>query len=84
VEKCRVRQIERPWNSTSRKGREKWDLRQPAVLFFLRVQQAEQHFLDAAGADGLELLFDSGLRGCAADFDGRGWLLGFKGTGKSG
>jgi hypothetical protein len=34
----------------------------PAVLFFLRVQQAEQHFLDAAGAGGLELLSDSGLQ----------------------
>jgi hypothetical protein len=31
-------------------------------LFFLRVQQAEQHFLDAAGAGGLELLSDSGLQ----------------------
>src|SRR5580658_722260 len=44
----------------------------------------KQHFLDAAGAGGLELLLDSGLQGCVADFDGHGWLLGFKGTGKSG
>jgi len=52
----------------------------PAVLFLLRVEQAEQHFLNAAGAGGLELLSDSGLQGCVADFDGHGWLLGFKGT----
>jgi hypothetical protein len=47
-------------------------------------EQAEQHFLDAAGAGGLELPSDSGLQGCVADFDGHGWLLGVKGTGKSG
>src|SRR5258708_35564839 len=39
-------------------------------------QQAEQHFLDAAGSGGLELLLDSGLQGCVADFDGHGSLLG--------
>jgi hypothetical protein len=49
-----------------------------------RFEKAEQHFLDAAGAGGLELLFDSGLQGCVADFDGHGSLLGFEGTGKSG
>ena len=38
-------------------------------------QQAEQHFLDAAGARGLELLSDSGLQGCVADFDDHGSLL---------
>jgi hypothetical protein len=27
-------------------------------LFFLRVRQAERHFLEAAGAGGLELLSD--------------------------
>jgi hypothetical protein len=32
---------------------------------------------------GLELLLDSGLQGCVVDFDGHGWLLGFKGTGMS-
>ena len=46
--------------------------------------QAEQHFLDAAGAGGLELLSDSGLQRCVANFDGHGWLLGIKGTAKSG
>jgi hypothetical protein len=39
-------------------------------------EQAEQHFLDAVGAGGSELLSDSGLQGCVADFDGHGWLLG--------
>jgi hypothetical protein len=48
----------------------------------LRVQQAEQHFLDATGAGGLELLLDSGLQGCVVDFDGQGSLLGLKVTGE--
>lgn len=40
--------------------------------------------LDAAGAGGLELLLGSGLQGRVADFDGCGWVFGFKGKGKSG
>jgi hypothetical protein len=51
---------------------------EPAVLFFPRVEHAEQRFLDAAGAGGLELLSDSGLQGCVADFDGRGCSLGLR------
>jgi hypothetical protein len=39
-------------------------------------EQAEQHFLDAAGAGGLGLLSDSGLQGCVADFDGHDDSLG--------
>ena len=54
------------------------------MSFRLYFERAEQHFLDAAGAGGLELLSDSGHQGCVADFDGHVWLLGFKGTGKSG
>jgi len=42
----------------------------------LGFEHAEQDFLDAAGAGGLELLSDSGLQGCVADFDGHDWLLG--------
>jgi len=59
-------------------------LHEPAVLFFLRVEQAEQHFLDAGRAGGLELLLDSGLQGWVADFDRHDCLLRFKGTGKGG
>ena len=54
------------------------------MSFRVGFEQAEQHYLDAAGAGGLELLLGSGLQGCVADFDGHGWLLGFKGTGKCG
>lgn len=43
-------------------------LNEPAVLFFLRVEQGEQHFLDAGRAGGLELLLDSGLQRWVADF----------------
>jgi hypothetical protein len=32
----------------------------------------------------LELLLGSGLQGRVADFDGCGWVFGFKGKGKSG
>ena len=46
--------------------------------------ETEQHFLSAVEAGGQELLLDSGLQGCVANFDGHGRLLGFKGTGKSG
>jgi hypothetical protein len=35
-------------------------------------KQGEQHFLDVAGAGGLELFFDSGLQLCVADFNGHG------------
>jgi hypothetical protein len=38
----------------------------------LGFKQAEQHFLDAAGAGGLGLLLDSGLQRCVADLDGHG------------
>lgn len=37
---------------------------------------AEQYFLDAPEAGGMELLLDAGLQGCVADFDGHGWLFG--------
>ena len=54
------------------------------MSFRVGFEEAEQHFLDAAGAGGLELLSDSGLQGCVADFDGHGLLPGSKGTGKRG
>jgi len=44
-------------------------LRKPAVLFLLRFQQADQHFLDAGGAGGLKLLLDSGFQSSVMDFD---------------
>jgi hypothetical protein len=37
-------------------------VQEPAVLFLLRVEQAEQHFLNVGQAGGLELLLDSGLQ----------------------
>jgi hypothetical protein len=54
----------------------------PAVLFFLHVEQSEQHFLDSGRAGGSELLLDSGLQGCVADFDGHGSLVRLKCRGK--
>jgi len=44
-------------------------LQKPAILFLLGFKQAEQHFLDAAGAGRLELFLKSGLQGRIADFD---------------
>jgi hypothetical protein len=35
----------------------------------LRFEQTEQRFLDAAGADGLELLLDSGFPTIRHEFD---------------
>jgi len=54
------------------------------MSFRLGSEQAEQYFLDAAGIGGLELLFDSSLQGCVANFDAHGWLLDSKGRGKNG
>ena len=45
-------------------------------------QQAEQHFLDAAGAGGLELLLNFGFQGCVAGFRWSWLLLGIKVTRK--
>jgi hypothetical protein len=42
---------------------------EPAILFFLGSEQAEQNFFNAAGAGRLELFLDSGLQGRVADFD---------------
>jgi hypothetical protein len=52
-----------------------------SIWSLVRLDQAERRFLDGAGAGGLELLSDSGLQGCVANFDGHGWLLGFEVTG---
>jgi len=48
---------------------------EPAVLFFLGLQQAEQNFLDVAGTGRLKLLLDSGFEGWIVDFDVHDFLL---------
>src|SRR5262249_45637789 len=44
-------------------------VRQPTVLFLLGLQQAEQYFLDTAGACRLNLLLDSSFQSRIADFN---------------
>ena len=51
-------------------------LQQPAVLFLLSFEQAEQDLLETGGASCPELLFDSGFQGGIMDFDvHRGFLV---------
>ncbi|MFZ3329221.1 MAG: hypothetical protein WA197_01215 [Candidatus Acidiferrales bacterium] len=42
---------------------------QPTVLFFLRLQQSHQHFLDAARPSRLPLFSESSFQGRIANFD---------------
>ena len=48
---------------------------EPAILFFLRFEKAEQRFLGAGGAGGLHLFLDSSLQGRIVDFDVHGRFL---------
>jgi hypothetical protein len=44
-------------------------LQEPAILFFLGLQQTEQYLLDAAGAGRLKLFLDSCFKGWIVDFE---------------
>jgi hypothetical protein len=50
-------------------------LQEPTVLLFLGLKQTDQYFLNAAGAGGLNLFLDSGLKGRIVDFDVHGLNL---------
>jgi hypothetical protein len=47
-------------------------LQEPAVLFFLRIEKAEQRLLRTGGAGGLHLPLDSGFQIRVLDFDAHG------------
>ena len=44
-------------------------LQQPAVLFFLGLEQAQQHFFNAAGPSRLQLFLKAGFQGRVSDLD---------------
>ncbi len=44
-------------------------LQQPAVLFFLGLEQAQQHFFNAAGPSRLQLFLKTGIQGRVSDLD---------------
>ncbi len=44
-------------------------LQQPAVLFFLGLEQAQQHFFHATGPSRLQLFLKAGFQGRVSDLD---------------
>jgi hypothetical protein len=62
-------------NLKSVDGLQVFVFQQPAILFFLRFENALQRFLRAGGAGGLNLFLEARLQGRVVNFDGHGQSL---------